>query len=105
MAVEIQRLGPKYVLLKGGHLPLNANEMAVTSNEDAVQVINVLTDGNVTTIYTSPYSKSRNTHGTGCTLASAVASQLALGKDMANAVRLATSYVGMSGLPPIMLLT
>ena len=41
----------------------------------------------------APRHKTRHTHGTGCTLASAIASRLALGDDVPAAVRAAKDYV------------
>ncbi|KAF2191036.1 hypothetical protein K469DRAFT_557529 [Zopfia rhizophila CBS 207.26] len=93
MAKAIQRLGPKYVLLKGGHLPLTKGRLVSKGEADHDVVLNVLYgDGNVTLIETT-YLKSRNTHGTGCSLASAIACNLASGMDVIKAVKSANRYV------------
>jgi hydroxymethylpyrimidine/phosphomethylpyrimidine kinase len=80
-ARRIFHLGPAAVLVKGGDLP---------SDQDA---IDFLVDRNGVVEITGPRIASRNTHGTGCTLASAIASLLARGVDLETAVRTAKSYV------------
>ncbi|MBE3041255.1 bifunctional hydroxymethylpyrimidine kinase/phosphomethylpyrimidine kinase [Candidatus Bathyarchaeota archaeon] len=72
MAARIQTLGPKWVLLKGGHLPLTKDlavaEAGVEGREPAVVVDILYGEGRAVRIQ-SPYQISDNTHGTGCTLA------------------------------------
>jgi hydroxymethylpyrimidine/phosphomethylpyrimidine kinase len=75
----ISDLGPRWVLVKGGHLPGNP--------------VDLLFDGDSATRYEGQRIPSRHTHGTGCTLASAIASRLALGEDMPGAVKSAREYV------------
>jgi hydroxymethylpyrimidine/phosphomethylpyrimidine kinase len=78
-AAAVKELGPKWVLIKGGHLPGDP--------------VDVLYDG--THEYRFPGRRLNNmhTHGTGCTLASAIASYLAFGDDMIDAVRKAKAFV------------
>lgn len=76
-------LGPRWALIKGGHL-------ADSGSADAVDL---LTDGTAVHWYRTPRLPRRHTHGTGCTLASAVASRLALGHPVPEAVGLAKAYV------------
>ncbi|MER7566603.1 bifunctional hydroxymethylpyrimidine kinase/phosphomethylpyrimidine kinase [Streptomyces sp. NPDC048523] len=71
--------GPKWVLIKGGHLTGDA--------------VDLLTDGSVEHWLRAPRHDNRHTHGTGCTLASAVASQLAKGQSVPEAVTAAKEYV------------
>lgn len=74
-------LGAQAVLLKGGHLP-------------GAQVVDVLKSREgLHRRFTAARLHSRNLHGTGCTLASAVAAQLALGLGLADAVGAAHAYV------------
>lgn len=75
-------LGCKGVLIKGGHL-------------DGGQMCDVLqtADENAPHLFTAPKVESRNTHGTGCTLSSAIATYLALGESVASAVEKAKQYV------------
>ncbi|MEV6199463.1 bifunctional hydroxymethylpyrimidine kinase/phosphomethylpyrimidine kinase [Streptomyces sp. NPDC051771] len=74
--------GPRWALIKGGHLP-----------GDAAEVVDLLTDGTEEHWLYAPRYDNRHTHGTGCTLASAVASGLAKGLPVPKAVREAKAYV------------
>lgn len=69
MAGDLRALGPRYVLLKGGHLPLTKDR--VVSQHDAEQhlIVDVLLGVDETYVFESEYIESRNTHGTGCSLA------------------------------------
>jgi len=69
------------VVVKGGHLP---------AAEDAVDV---LYDGASYTEVRVPRITTKNTHGTGCTFASALAAELAKGHAMEDALRRAKSYL------------
>jgi hydroxymethylpyrimidine/phosphomethylpyrimidine kinase len=73
-------LGPKWVLVKGGHLP-------------AGDAVDLLTDGDVVQELATERIETVHTHGTGCTLASAIASYLALGRNVPEAVAGAKAYV------------
>ena len=73
--------GARAVLLKGGHLPGD-------------QVVDVLArPGHADVVLASARIASRNTHGTGCTLSSAMAGHLALGESLESAVRAARQYI------------
>ncbi|GAB3906202.1 bifunctional hydroxymethylpyrimidine kinase/phosphomethylpyrimidine kinase [Microbispora bryophytorum] len=78
-AEAVLALGPKWALIKGGHLP--------------GEPVDLLTDGVSAHRFTAERHDNRHTHGTGCTLASAIASYLALGEDVPGAVRRAKEYV------------
>jgi hydroxymethylpyrimidine/phosphomethylpyrimidine kinase len=71
--------GPRWALIKGGHL--------------AGDAVDLLTDGGVELWLRATRHDNRHTHGTGCTLASAVASGLAQGLTVPAAVRTAKDYV------------
>ncbi len=75
----IHQLGCQHVLITGGHLP----EQPGTD---------LLYDGRFFRMFKAEYIQTKNTHGTGCTLASAIAAQLAKGKSMADAIEAAKSY-------------
>lgn len=75
--------GPRWALVKGGHLDGGTSPEAV----------DLLTDGTAEHWYRAPRLDNRHTHGTGCTLASALASYLALGHEVPAAVGLAKAYV------------
>ncbi len=69
LAKAVQRLGPQYVLVKGGHLPFKKDgTVAQTEAEKELMVDVLYGQGKVTRIETK-YSTSKNTHGTGCSLA------------------------------------
>lgn len=87
VACELQKttLCPN-VLLKGGHAPW------VDSNGQK-RVTDVLRLGDKTVLYRSVFCTSENTHGTGCTLASAIASNLAHGEALQHAVFGGIQYV------------
>jgi hydroxymethylpyrimidine/phosphomethylpyrimidine kinase len=78
-AAALLELGPTWVLVKGGHLSGDA--------------VDLLTDGRTELLLRGPRLDNRHTHGTGCTLASALASYLALGLDVPDAARAAKAYV------------
>ncbi len=73
-------LGPAAVLLKGGHLP-----------GDTVR--DYLLDRSGETVFENPRIDTLHTHGTGCTLASAIAAGLARGMTLADAVARAEAYL------------
>ena len=75
----IYELGCRHVLIKGGHL----QEQPGTD---------LLYDGRFFRMYKGEYLQTQNTHGTGCTLASAIAAHLAKGKPIADAVEAAKAY-------------
>lgn len=79
-ALELSQLGPQAVLLKGGHL---AGEM----------VTDVLAGRSGIQVFADPRIETRNTHGTGCTLASAIATGLAQDLSVGEAVARARRYL------------
>jgi hydroxymethylpyrimidine/phosphomethylpyrimidine kinase len=72
-------LGSAWVLVKGGHLVGDA--------------VDLLTDGDTVVELRAPRLSNAHTHGTGCTLASAIAANLAIGATVPEAVRSAKDYV------------
>ncbi|MFL6718279.1 MAG: bifunctional hydroxymethylpyrimidine kinase/phosphomethylpyrimidine kinase [Burkholderiaceae bacterium] len=80
-AADLLALGAPAMLLKGGHL----------AGEELVDLL--LQAGQPPQRYASARIASSNTHGTGCTLSSAIACYLARGHGLAEAVRLARGYV------------
>lgn len=79
--------GPRWVLVKGGHLPADAGRVGGS------EAVDLLTDGSEEHWLRAPRYDNRHTHGTGCTLASAIASQLAKGQSVPEAVVAAKEYV------------
>lgn len=80
-AQELLAMGAPAVLLKGGHLP-----------GDQVSDL-LMTAGGQTYWMRAPRIQTTNTHGTGCTLSSAIASYLALGLSLVDAVQAARQFV------------
>jgi hydroxymethylpyrimidine/phosphomethylpyrimidine kinase len=78
-ARAILAMGPQWVLVKGGHLTGSPVDLLVT----AERVLR----------FPGQRISSAHTHGTGCTLASAIASRLAFGDDVPSAVKAAKEYV------------
>lgn len=74
--------GPRWALIKGGHLAAHGNE-----------AVDLLTDGADAHWLRAPRHDNRHTHGTGCTLASAIAAGLAKGLAVPAAVTAAKEYV------------
>lgn len=72
-AQKLSSLGPKVILLKGGHLPININGKN--------QVVDVMYNCELCTFHevSNDYVNTKNTHGTGCTLSAALAGELAKG--------------------------
>ena len=81
-AHQIYKLGAKYVVVKGGHLKGIA--------------IDLLYDGKIFNEIEGPRINTKNTHGTGCTFASAIATLLARGDTIDVAVRKAKTFITMA---------
>jgi hydroxymethylpyrimidine/phosphomethylpyrimidine kinase len=79
-AEAILGLGARAVLLKGGH-------------GEGPESADLLLSPSIRRWYRSPRIATRNTHGTGCTLSSAIAAGLALGQDLETAVETGKRYV------------
>ena len=77
--ILVDELGAQNAVVKGGHLEGPATD--------------VLYDGSDFVMFTSERIDTPNTHGTGCTLASAIAAGLAKGLDLPDAVQQAKNYV------------
>lgn len=79
VAEKIIALGAKAVLVKGGHLSDTADDL--------------LFDGSTETWFPGKRIATKNTHGTGCTLSSSLAANLAKGLELTEAVRASKAYV------------
>ena len=78
-ARRIHGMGPRYVLVKGGHLKGDATDL--------------LWNGREFTRFTALRIDSANTHGTGCTFSAAIAAGLARGQALGDSIRSAKAYV------------
>jgi len=79
-AIDILKLGSNKVVVKGGHL-----------EED--RATDILYDAQEFKALESQRVETQNTHGTGCTFSSAIAANIALGKEFFEAVTLAKAYI------------
>jgi hydroxymethylpyrimidine/phosphomethylpyrimidine kinase len=79
-AQKLLALGAGAVLIKGGHA-------------EGPESVDLLVERGASTRLTASRVETRNTHGTGCTLASAIAAGLAKGLPLADAVRAAKAYI------------
>lgn len=77
-AQKLVEMGARAAVVKGGHME---------------KAIDVFFDGTELLTFGGDHVKSENTHGSGCTFASAITAQLALGKQLRDAVMLAKAYV------------
>jgi hydroxymethylpyrimidine/phosphomethylpyrimidine kinase len=81
--VALSKFGPRAVLMKGGHL----------DGDEAVDLL--VTEGAVCR-FAAPTLTSKNLHGTGCTLSSALAANIVLGASLPQAVEAARAFVRRS---------
>ena len=80
-ARALHALGPRWVVVKGGHLP---------ENEEAIDLVY---DGACFVELPAPRMRTSNTHGTGCTFSAAIAAGLARGLEPLAAIRRAKAYI------------
>ncbi len=78
----IYQMGPKFVLMKGGHL----------SGEE---MVDILFDGKKEFIFSVKKQMTKNTHGTGCTYSAALTALLALGYETSAAVKIVRQYMDL----------
>jgi hydroxymethylpyrimidine/phosphomethylpyrimidine kinase len=78
-AKKLSKMGPRYVLVKGGHLDNSP--------------VDVLFDGRQSYEFSTHRVRTRHTHGTGCTLASAIATLLAQGLPLMECIDQAKRYL------------
>lgn len=79
-AENLLELGPRAVLVKGGHLP-------------GAEAIDVFFDGDNMLELKAPHYETEDTHGTGCALSAAVTARLAHGDELIDAVRLGKDFI------------
>ncbi len=85
-AEKIRKLGARAVLIKGGHFQKAESEKQRTASD-------LLLDESGFTVFEAEWIDTTATHGTGCTLASAIAANLALGADLKTAISAAKKFV------------
>jgi hydroxymethylpyrimidine/phosphomethylpyrimidine kinase len=79
----LSKLGPRAILMKGGHL----------EGEEAIDLL--VTEGAIRR-FAAPRLDSKNLHGTGCTLSSAIAANVVLGASLPEAMAAAKAFVRQS---------
>jgi hydroxymethylpyrimidine/phosphomethylpyrimidine kinase len=84
-ARRIRKLGPRVVVLKGGHLP--------PSGSDLDFCVDVVSSAQAGFDVRGPRIATRHTHGTGCTFSAAITAALALGQPLEQAIRGARDFV------------
>jgi hydroxymethylpyrimidine kinase/phosphomethylpyrimidine kinase len=78
-AERIRKMGPRYVVVKGGHMEGDA--------------VDLLCDDSGFMTFSSPRFVTQDTHGTGCTFSAAIATFLAIGRDVPGAIEGAKRYI------------
>lgn len=90
-ARDLHAKGAACVVITGGHMAgLKDHGQGAT---DGKEIVDVLFDGGRTVLLRGPKLEAANSHGTGCTFASAIAAHLAKGYGVRTAVQLARQYV------------
>ncbi|PTV93467.1 hydroxymethylpyrimidine/phosphomethylpyrimidine kinase [Halanaerobium saccharolyticum] len=84
LAEKLITYGSRYVLIKGGHS---------SKGRPADKAVDLLYDGSQFIEFEAEYIPTNNTHGTGCTLSAAIASNLARGMEMEKAVGKAKEFI------------
>ena len=86
-------MGAAAVVVTGGHARWDDRGSGAVSEGSRAHVVDLLFDGREFHEFRVAWVDSRQTHGTGCTFASAVAAGLALGQELPDAVARAQRYV------------
>ncbi len=79
-AKKIKTLGAKNVLMKGGHREDNCTDILLTDKDEVIKFL-------------GERFETKNTHGTGCTLSSTIASYIGKGYSVEESVRLGKEYI------------
>jgi len=82
-AEALLKLGPRVILMKGGHL-------------ESEEAVDLLVTEDAILRFAAPRLASKNLHGTGCTLSSAIAANIVLGAPLPEAVAAAKAFVRQS---------
>jgi len=84
IAKRILKLGPKAVVIKGGHLKGEA--------------LDFVYDGKKSRVYKSKKLSNKHTHGTGCTFSAVLTAELAKGRDLWTAAASAKKFISMGDI-------
>lgn len=80
-AEKIYELGPKFVVIKGGHLPFNNTIVDLIYSKDKIEYLE------------NPFIQTKNTHGIGCTFSAAITAYIAKGFDVFSSIKNARAYI------------
>ncbi len=92
-AARIRELGPRAVLIKGGHMKQGSGVGSQEPGEKSREVIDLLDDGSEVTIFRGEWIDTQPVRGTGCMLSSAIAASLARGFQLREAIEAAKQFV------------
>jgi hydroxymethylpyrimidine kinase/phosphomethylpyrimidine kinase len=93
-AARIRELGARAVLVKGGHLKEQRSEgSSPTVREGSDEAVDILDDDGQVTVFRGDWIEATNVRGTGCMLASAIASCLAQDMTLEKSVQMAKRFV------------
>jgi hydroxymethylpyrimidine/phosphomethylpyrimidine kinase len=90
----IQSFGAKNVLIKGGHFEVKSKKAKVKS--EAGKAVDYLFEAGKLTKFEAEFIETKSTHGTGCTLAAAIAANLANGKSLTESVKISKEFVTLA---------
>ncbi|WP_179033268.1 bifunctional hydroxymethylpyrimidine kinase/phosphomethylpyrimidine kinase [Paenibacillus kribbensis] len=93
-ARHISNMGPKFVVIKGGH----ADE-----SENSGQIVDLLFDGTAFTELGGKRLRTVHTHGTGCTFSAAITAELAKGKSVSEAISNGKAFIQAAIEEPLQL--
>lgn len=97
-AEEIRKMGPRAVLIKGGHLPIHAersgeHEATAGQQTEPAEAIDLLNDEGKVTVFRGRWIAGPQIHGSGCTLSAAIAACLGRGMELEDSIREAKQFV------------
>ncbi|KAI5951800.1 THI20 [Candida jiufengensis] len=91
--VELQKvLKCENLLVKGGHVPFDDDDKVSDNGKRIIDILYQSANDQLT-VFESNYINSENTHGTGCTLSSAIAANIAKGKNLVESVGISIDYI------------
>lgn len=102
--IDLQKtLKCKNILVKGGHIPFRKDyTLAKDLNEENIRIRDILyeSEKDKVTIFESDYINSTDNHGSGCTLASSIAANIANGLLLDDAIAISVDFIhrGMTSL-------
>ena len=94
-ARQMQSMGARNVLIKGGHMGIadRGSRIADLEQQGSRTAKDYLFFSGVVHIFEADYIDTTSTHGTGCTLSAAIAANLALGNDLKTSVDISKRFV------------